>query len=198
MVVAVVWLVSVDCVKRNVMLLWYHHFLAAVDLNTMDMETHNEMNMEDMDMEDMEMVMTFGSWSDYQLKLLFDFWNIETKGQFALSWIVVVMAACSYHGLKYLISHLEIRIIRSGTYENIGIDGGVDRKRWWWCGSRRQGMERLLHAFMSAINYGLALMLMLVTMTYNPLLFLAAVIGYGIGDFIFFHCTPTKTDQACH
>lgn len=45
---------------------------------------------------------------------------------------------------------------------------------------------RLLHALLSGLNYALALLLMLVAMTYNPGLFMALVIGYAIGDFLFF------------
>ncbi len=45
---------------------------------------------------------------------------------------------------------------------------------------------RLLHSLVSALSYGLALMLMLVAMTYNPSLFLSLVVGYGLGDFLFF------------
>ena len=45
---------------------------------------------------------------------------------------------------------------------------------------------RLLHALLSGLNYALALLSMLVAMTYNPSLFMALVIGYAIGDFLFF------------
>jgi hypothetical protein len=143
----------------------------------------------------MGMVMTFGSWSDYQvyfasilppcfdlelfmqLKLLFDFWDIQTKTQFALSWFFVVAAACAYHGLKFLISHLELKILRSSSYESILTDSNQSTPSWrkWLsrCPGKRQFLERLLHASLSATNYGLALLLMLVTMTYNPSLFLA-------------------------
>lgn len=48
---------------------------------------------------------------------------------------------------------------------------------------------RLLHAVLSGLNYALALLLMLVAMTYNPGLFMALVIGYAIGDFLFFSHT---------
>ena len=48
---------------------------------------------------------------------------------------------------------------------------------------------RLLHAFLSAVGYGLALLLMLVAMTYNVGLCIALVVGYFIGDLIFFNGT---------
>ena len=51
----------------------------------------------------------------------------------------------------------------------------------------RQLWLRGIHAVAAGSNYGLALFLMLVAMTYNPSLFLMLVVGYSIGDFFFFH-----------
>ena len=56
---------------------------------------------------EMSMVMTFGSFTDYQLELLFSSWNITEKWQFALSWLMVMFAVIFYHGLKYNIAKLE-------------------------------------------------------------------------------------------
>ena len=58
---------------------------------------------------------------------------------------------------------------------------------------------RLLHSIFSGLNYGMALMLMLVAMTFNPSLFLALVIGYSIGDFVFFvKMRPQSSMSDCH
>lgn len=57
---------------------------------------------------------------------------------------------------------------------------------------------RILHATLAGLNYGLALLLMLVAMTYNPSLFMALIIGYGIGDFIFFTRMRPTSLQDCH
>ena len=58
---------------------------------------------------------------------------------------------------------------------------------------------RLLHSILSGINYGIALTLMLIAMTFNPSLFLALVIGYSIGDFIFFvRMRPQSSGVDCH
>lgn len=56
---------------------------------------------------------------------------------------------------------------------------------------------RLIHAVLSGLNYGLALLLMLVAMTYNPSLFLALVVGYALGDFVFFSRTKNSVYE-CH
>lgn len=60
-------------------------------------------------------------------------------------------------------------------------------------------MLRILHAVLSGLNYGVALLLMLVAMTFNPSLFVALMFGYGVGDFIFFTWTrPSSVAQDCH
>ena len=52
--------------------------------------------------------------------------------------------------------------------------------------------SRLLHAFVAAIMYGFALMLMLVAMTFNPNLFISLMIGYGVGDLLFYPSMVNK------
>jgi hypothetical protein len=56
---------------------------------------------------------------------------------------------------------------------------------------------RLLHALLSGLNYGIALLLMLIAMTYNPGLLLALVFGYAVGDFLFFSKTRYSVNE-CH
>lgn len=53
-------------------------------------------------------------------------------------------------------------------------------------GASRFVQLRVLHSLLSGYNYGVALMLMLVAMTYHPALFLALVVGYTIGDYVFY------------
>lgn len=57
---------------------------------------------------------------------------------------------------------------------------------------------RLLHSVLSGLNYGLALLLMLVAMNYNPNLFIALITGYAIGDFIFFARMRPSSNVDCH
>lgn len=59
-------------------------------------------------------------------------------------------------------------------------------------------MLRLLHSILSGLNYGVALLLMLVAMTYNPSLFIALMIGYAVGDFLFFARTRPSSITECH
>jgi hypothetical protein len=57
---------------------------------------------------------------------------------------------------------------------------------------------RILHSILTGLNYGLALLLMLIAMTYNPSLFLALIIGYAFGDFIFFAQMRPSSFSECH
>ena len=54
------------------------------------------------------------------------------------------------------------------------------------------------HAFVSAVNYGFALMLMLVAMSYNCSLFLALMVGYFLGDMIFYNRTFTQRASSAY
>ena len=57
---------------------------------------------------------------------------------------------------------------------------------------------RILHSILAGLNYGLALLLMLVAMTYNPSLLIALIVGYAIGDFIFFAKMRRSASLDCH
>jgi hypothetical protein len=165
------------------------------------------------DMMDMtDMVMTFGDWDDYKLKLLFEGWDIEEKWQFALSWFAVMFAVIVYHYLKCQEGKLEehmyatMRNDQDDSNVNTGLiinnrGMSVDKS-----GNKTQSSYfkklRVAHAVLAGILYALGLMLMLVVMTYNPSLFLAVVVGFIIGDFIFFHkrnfATLDNGDMGCH
>ena len=180
----------------------------------MDMDDNSGMAADDMggmDM-DMSMVMTFTSWSDYQLKIVWDGWDVQTQWQFALSWFAVMLMTVGYQGLKYQYTALEAYIMSLRLKRN---DSGDDKsaspsdKSAMDLGasapvsSRQSIYEKLMdnvvggasevpfkyiivHAVLGTLNYAVALILMLVAMTYNPNLFMALVVGYFFGDLFFF------------
>ena len=159
-----------------------------------------------MDMGGMDMVMTFGDWDQYKLKFLFYTWDITTKTQFAFTWFAVIAATILYKGVNYFLILIEedMRSVMltghplKSKYEEF--DEPINKNT----GSSASLMNkepdsgvlqrlRIKHAVFQGLNYGMALMLMLVAMTYNPTLFLGLMIGYGIGDYIFsFHVIKTK------
>jgi hypothetical protein len=55
---------------------------------------------------------------------------------------------------------------------------------------------RATHAGLSGLSYMWSLLLMLVAMTYNPGLFVALVLGYALGDFLFFGRTVGLAGEA--
>lgn len=77
--------------------------------------------------------------------------------------------------------------IRDNTTQHIALDSPWKKK---------YGL-RILHALLSGLNYGVALLLMLIAMTYNPGLFLALIFGYAVGDFLFFSKTRYSVYE-CH
>jgi len=174
----------------------------------MDMTDDKSMDMGGMGM-GMGMTMTFTSWADYQLKVVFDWWDITTKWQFAISWFAIVLATIGYQGLKYHVERMDLIgdcFFDKRNSEEISINtnllaGGAPRKDTGGSGSgsgfgvdpnsnsntQHKNIKFIIyHAIMVAHLYGLSLLLMLVAMTYNPWLFIALVLGYGIGDGIFF------------
>jgi hypothetical protein len=57
---------------------------------------------------------------------------------------------------------------------------------------------RICHALLSGCNYGLSLLLMMVAMTFNSGLFVALVVGYIVGDLIFYVKIKELTYEECH
>jgi Ctr copper transporter family len=169
--------------------------------------SHDKMRMPGSDMQ-MSMVMTFGKWEDYKLKLVFDSWDIQTKTQYFFTWVFVVLAVIAWHGLKHLqttlveenmksvmlnskiMSHDEgdfvsnnpqIEATKSGSGSNFLLPDGkltLSSRKFW--------ILRLTHSLLSTLMYALALLLMLVSMSYNCGLFLALLVGYFAGDLIFY------------
>ena len=179
------------------------------------------MDMDDTDGSmDMSMTMTFGSWSDYDLKIVWDAWDVKTKGQFALSWFAVLFLTISYQAIKYWYASLETRMIAlclkrngSGDLSAMQVDKASSDLSTPISGLKSTAYEALLdnvvggncdipfkyiilHAAVASLNYALALILMLVAMTYNPSLFMALVVGYFLGDLLFFrrHLAPKLTN----
>ena len=162
-------------------------------MDDMDMDDM-DMDMDDMDMGNMgmEMVMTFGDWKDYKLKLLFSDWDIKEKWQFALSWIAVMLAVVLYHALKYYEGKLEehmLQILKNNAAE---IEHEQNIKQILMGATAPSAKPhqtpyflrlRVMHSLVAGIGYGVALMLMLVAMTYNPSLFVALMVGWVLGDF---------------
>jgi len=147
-------------------------------------------------MMDMSMTMTFTPWTDYKLKIVFDSWNVTTKGGFALSWFFVVGLTIAYQALKHYLERMDMMgdcFVKHGSMEaslihNVGKDAGAGLAGISSAVASKAYSPKFLvyHGCLVGLLYGLSLLLMLIAMTYNPWLFLALMIGYGIGDGLFY------------
>lgn len=141
----------------------------------------------DMNM-DMNMVMTFRSWSEYQLKVVFESWDVTEKWQFGLTWIFVFFCAFGIHPLRRFILGIEEKMAYMTT----------DGHRRLVSGTNKVAVSlRVVHAVLAGLSYTLSNLLMLVVMTMNPMLFLSVILGYSVGDFFFFARSSSAENQ-CH
>ena len=162
------------------------------------------------------------------MSILWSSWDVKTRWEFFLSWWAVVLATVVYHGIRFLIHLVEDQMegtlplkverttglhdsyqgsdevnqpmIKESNPENARVgsvlpnvtvyEEKISVTKYLWF--------RLLHAVLSGLNYGLALLLMLVAMTFNPSLFLALMVGYCIGDFVFFSKMRKHSLADCH
>ena len=174
------------------------------------------------------MEMTFSSWSEYQVSILWSSWDVKTRWEFFLSWWAVVLATVVYYGIRFLIHLVEdqmegkqpVKVERTGggnsSYQgNDEVNQPMFKEHNPENASNRIGPSnervyeekisvtkylwlRVLHAVLSGLNYGLALLLMLIAMTFNPSLFLALMVGYSIGDFVFYSKMRKHSLADCH
>jgi Ctr copper transporter family len=68
--------------------------------------------------------------------------------------------------------------------------GEISSERYLWL--------RLAHSVLAGLNYGMALVLMLIAMSYNPSIFVSLITGYAFGDFIFFVRMRSSSNESCH
>ncbi len=144
----------------------------------------------------------------------FSSWVVETKSEFVMAWFVVAFFAMVFHGIRYLIYMIEDHmhpqkgiinkasrnlIFNQQPYQSIrhnsdeesqdNVDEFRDLNETNNLSTQKYMALRVFHAFLSALNYGLALLLMLVAMTFNPNLLVALMFGYAVGDFLYFSRT---------
>lgn len=128
---------------------------------------------------------TFGSWSQFQLKLLFETWNITEQWQFALTWFAVVTSVVVYHLLEYALLILQHGMLALLSQSQGKEMSAIVRPSGWL-------LLKMMTGFIIACKYGLSLFFMMIAMTFNPSLFLALVIGYLVGGYA---CCELKLDQ---
>lgn len=120
----------------------------------------------------MSMDMTFTNWSTSSLTLLLTSYKITKPWQFFLTWLAVFLATILTHVIRFAICSLDCAIANSvksnpchkGTYGPAGPGDAstfqtskrIARPNGWL-------VLKLLHGLMTGCNYGLSLILMLVS-----------------------------------
>jgi hypothetical protein len=101
--------------------------------------------------DDSSMSMTFGSFSDYKLSFIFSSWAIKSRFQFAIAWLGVFLSVIAYHGIRYLITLVEIEVKTISHRQNPELESLTgskplqSKKSLWY--------YKVVHAFLTSINY---------------------------------------------
>lgn len=143
--------------------------------------TIDDMNMNMNIVEDnMNMYMTFHGWKEYKLKIVFEGWNVTQLYQFILSCIAIILITILYKYIKYVIHNLEKQNSYIYKYNFNKLDNRNNEL------VKIKLNKKIKLTCIKTLNYGLSLMLILFSITYNPYIFSSLILGYGIGDFIFY------------
>ena len=137
---------------------------------------------------------TFSDWNSYKIVLVFQGYDIETPWQFGLTCLAVALASMFLHYVECLVSTLRSSMIQTLVHQNTEssvIAGGhcanamspptlhatAVRPRGW-------RVIKLVSSILSGLKYIYYMLLMLVAMSFNPLLVLSLVVGYFVGDYL--------------
>ena len=152
----------------------------------LDMEGHNDsIAHEALSMDMMMMQMTF--YISKKVTVLFEVWDIKTTSGIVLTSLFWFIAAVLYQGLKYLRSYINqtVKSRESTGLLNRVLRGGygaIDETDE--AGSVNWKLHSL-QTFLQVVQTGFGYLLMLVVMTFNFWLFIAVLIGDGVGYLIF-------------
>ena len=157
------------------------------------------------------MDMIFGPMSDYKVTLFFSFFSSKTRLEFAFLWFFIALVSASTHYLKLQLMHYEIKISKfypaTSTNSASHLEWMPLIAKAFATNSDSQLLKyRILHSLFSSVSYAVSLLLMFVAMTCNSSLFISLVMGYGVGDFIFYiqrqdnavSSSFDSNDLACH
>ena len=106
------------------------------------------------------MQMSFSSLADYQLKLLFSWWDINNRYSFNVAWCVVCASVVGMHALRYYLSLIESKL-SSAKKENGSVEGNHfaaaysmdDKKTFPVYVPSNKHQLRLLHALLNGLLY---------------------------------------------
>ncbi|KAG5176599.1 Ctr copper transporter [Tribonema minus] len=171
------------------------------------------------DMPDMDMggmAMTFSSLTDYKVKILWDFWNVTTRWQYALSCLTIVALCVLYHYIRSVEMRYTQELVAGRAAQvqaqqqdlSALMDEGSGVLAAPLLRAAKAGapprLRRLRLRLVAAgtAGYALALLLMLVAMTFNSGLFVALLAGWAAGQWLCFDAGVAAAGAArvehCH
>lgn len=192
--------------KATAMMKMNHaHHQSLVNTSTTMMPMHHDHHTGH---ESHSMAMTFHV--GFKEQILFEQWSTTTVGGFIGSWIVIFLVAMLYEGLKTVRDQLAKREALRPSEQTTGPSAGQGNDNNLISGVRVQHargnrvrflstyhfIQTLLHILQMGISY----LLMLIAMTFNVYLFLAVILGAGLGHLLFGwrRTTVIDRDEHCH
>lgn len=137
---------------------------------------------------------TFSDWNSYKIILVFEGYYIKTPWQFALTCLVVTLGAMFLHNVECLISTLKSSMIQTLVFQNTEnavitgdcCDTAASQPAILTRAVRPRGwlLIKIISSILSGFKYIYHMLMMLVAMSFNPLLVLSLVLGYFIGDYL--------------
>lgn len=154
------------------------------------------------------MSMTFHA--GFKEQILFEQWSTNTVGGFIGSWIAIFVVAVLYEGLKTVRDQLARReLTKSNEQTNNpsvvqdndnNLISGVKVEHARGNRVRLLSTYHFLQTFLHILQMGISYLLMLIAMTFNVYLFLAVILGAGLGHLLFGWRRTTILDrnEHCH
>lgn len=148
----------------------------------------------------MSMAMTFSSFWETHVTVLWDWWAVSEPAGYSATCFIVAVSSVLYHALlRYKTkTYVEMTVKKDGIEVSPSLNAplmGNSNYNSTVNGPSAMGsptrMKRMKFALISALCYAVSLLLMLVAMTYNTGLFISLVTGYFIGVYVFGEGAPS-------
>lgn len=126
----------------------------------------------------------FDSWNEYQIKLLFNFWNVQYKWEFALTCIIIFVSSILLQYIFLLLKYIEYKILEVISNNN---ERDIEERRqlvFKKSDPKSCACLKLGYFATSFVFYGLFLILSLIVTTLNPWIVMSLVLGYSLGSVL--------------
>jgi len=140
-------------------------------------------------------VMKMYFFTEVPFYLLFKEWTPSTPGQFAGAWFAIFFLGLIFEGVQTLRYCMEVKYLHTGQNQQLKDeeegDAKSDKAAAWesWARKHRLAKDQLLadgcRALLQIVTVGVAYLLMLAVMSFHVGIFFAAIVGIGMGTFIF-------------